>query len=78
MSLIAIGVSVESLVTAIKDGTHSDVIYASLNVALAVVNTAIVFIGIAAAGAEAESALAIAGAMCGPLGLGELPIPLRY
>ncbi|KAF9259163.1 hypothetical protein L218DRAFT_1059892 [Marasmius fiardii PR-910] len=72
LSLIAVGISIESLVRAIRDGTRTDVIYSSINLALAVIDIVVVFIGIAASAAEAGSALAAAGAFCGPIGIGIL------
>lgn len=56
---------------AVKNGSYSDKVYAGLNLALAVIDTCVVFVGIAAAGAAQGTALAAAGACCGPIGLGE-------
>jgi len=69
LSLVAVGVSIEALVAAVRNGTRTDVIYASLNLALSVINVTVVFIGLAATAAEAGSALALAGSLCGPIGL---------
>jgi hypothetical protein len=70
LAIIAVAISVNDLVTALSSGTQSDVIYASISLALAVIDAVIVFVGIAAVGAEVGTTLAVAGAMCGPLGIG--------
>lgn len=70
MALIAIGVTAWQLARAIQHGTTHDIVFASINLALAIVSAVVVFVGLFAKGAIA--------AACGPIGIGTLQYSQIY